>query len=159
MTNTELDTLYNYIQSDTGLKASAATGHDGAVWAALTTPSPDILIPLKLISADYLRTIAASAYFAAEQSGDTAKIQRWLVAVQLASGYQDAVSLDDPLIQGQLALGQADQVISADTLNRYAKRVGSPVEQLLGRTITIDDVSAALYRDRLNGQINTADNS
>jgi len=145
--------VYEAIHAIQTLTQMASVGNDSGIAAQLNLPDDSILIQKESIPSDYLRAMAIVSLQNAIGSGDQAKIASWQLAVTLASGFTGEFLLSDPVLQGQLAQAEADGVLPDDKRDHYTKRIGSRSEELIGRKITIDEVSAVLLTDRPNGKL------
>jgi len=146
-------TIYDAIHADAELAQFASVGNDSGITSALNAINTEISILRDSIPSDYLRAMAIVSLQTAIGTGDQAKIARWQLAVTLASGFTGEILLSDPVLQGQLAQSEADGVLPDDKRDHYTKRIGSRAEELIGRQITIDEVSAVLLADRPNGKL------
>jgi len=148
-------TIYDAIHANQTLTQFASVGNDSGITSALNAIDPAILILRDSIPSDYLRAMAIVSLQTAIGTGDQAKIARWQNAVALASGFTGDIQLIDPVLQGQLQLSEADGVLPGSIRNHYTKRPGSRAEELIGRPVTVDEVSRVLLRDRPDGKLVT----
>jgi hypothetical protein len=146
-------TIYDAIHANQTLTQFASVGNDSGITSALNATNPAILILRESIPSDYLRAMAIVSLQTAIGTGDQAKIARWQNAVALASGFTGEILLSDPVLQGQLSQAEADGVLPDNVRDHYTKRIGSRSEELIGRQITVDEVSAVLLADRPNGKL------
>lgn len=155
MTPEQETTIYDAIRASQTLTQFASVGNDSGIATALNAANPAILILRESIPSDYLRAIAIVSLQTAVGFNDEAKIARWQLAVSVASGFTGEILLSDPVLQGQLSQAEADGVLPSNVRDHYTKRPGSRAEELIGRPVTIDEVSRVLLRDRPDGKLVT----
>jgi hypothetical protein len=145
--------IYDAIHASETLTQMASVGNDSGITTQLNLSDDSILILKTSIPADYLRAMAIASLKTATGLGDQAKIDRWQAAVHFAAGFFGEIQLNDPILQSQLAQAQADGVLPDDIRDHYTKRIGCRAEELIGRKITVDEVSTVLLADRPNGKL------
>ncbi len=153
MTPEQITAVYDAIHASQTLSQLASTGNDAAIATQLNLPDDSILIQKESIPSDYLRAMVIVSLQTASGLGDEAKIARWQLAVSFAAGFTGEILLSDPVLQGQLSQAEADGVLPDNVRDHYTKRIGSRSEELIGRQITVDEVSAVLLADRPNGKL------
>ena len=153
MTPEQTTAIYDAIHASETLTQMASVGNDSGIATQLNLSDDSILILKTSIPSDYLRAMVIASLRTATELGDQTKIDRWQAAVHLAAGFFGEIQLNDPILQGQLTQAQADGVLPDEVRDHYTKRIGSRAEELIGRLITVDEVSAVLLADRPNGKL------
>ena len=155
MTPEQETAIYDAIHASQTLTQFASVGNDSGITSALNAIDTEISILRDSIPSDYLRAMAIVSLQTAIGTGDQAKIARWQNAVALASGFTGDILLSDPVLQGQLSQAEADGVLPDNVRDHYTKQPGSSAEELIGRKVTVDEISRILLRDRHDGKLVT----